>query len=464
MLNISLADHIIHGTVTTVEQALLTGANVNEIDEYGFTPLIETAIVDNIDMAKLLLKHGAEVNGEDLTGRTALQWAVDNNNLEFCALLLQHHANPNHYTNAGQSALTYPLLRNQVTLKRLLYQHGANLDFAHDFINSKLLGHRFELLGYTDIIDAKGKFIPLDYEGFFLEFTVNTILHSLMYYRRSFINKQARAFALELEQMVDAFKIAAELIKYQHYLVNIAKHAKKIDALLTQDLLLLPVANEGHAISFIKYGHFFAKCDRGANSKREGSIVIYRVHNHARFNSRFLKQFMYEVHTRDYMQQGINEELGLETIMTLPLPAQIIGNCSWANIEAAIPTLLFLLLLQQAKAATDLVQLQDKALSFYKQWLRWDQDRALDECIQSFYQANPARKATKAAILADILFQKCRYTEAIDLERARKILRILNEPQYRYILKSYLNIYTKNKHDKMGANLRQLLDHFGVTL
>lgn len=461
---VSLADQIIYGTANSVEQLVLAGADVNELDEYGYTPLIESAIVDNVEMANILLRHGANVNSEDLTGRTALDWAVDNNNLALCQLLLEHKADPNHYTNAGQSALTFPLLRNQVELKKLLFQYGADLDFAHDFINTKLLGHRFELIGYTDIVDAKGRFIPLDYEGFYLEFTVSTILSSLMYYRRSFVNKQARAYAIELEQMVNALKRAAVLIRYQHYLIDIAEHAAKIDSILNEDLLLLPIANEGHAISFIKYGNLLAKCDRGVNSKVEGSVVIYRVRNKARLTHQFIKRFLYEVHSRDYIQRGINQELDLETIMVLPLSSQIIGNCSWANIEAAIPTMLFLLLLQHAKSAEELTTIQTKALNFYQQWLRWDQDRALDECIQSFQQADPARKATKAATLANILFQKCRYTNEIDLERAGKILKVLNNREYHYILKSYLKIYGKNKHDKMGVNLRQLLDHFGVNV
>lgn len=462
MFTVSLADQIIHGTTAGVAELLQAGYDANAIDEYGFTPLIETVIVNNLDMAKLVIHYGAEINAADLTGRTALQWAVDNNNLALCQLLLEHGANPNLYNHAGQPSLTFPLLRHQIPLKRLLYDYQADLNFALDFINTKLIGHRFELIGYTDIIDATGKFIPLNYEGFFLEFTVSAILQSLALYRRNFANREAKAYALQLEKMIQTFRSAAELIKFQHYLINVEEHAQKLDALLQQDLLLLPIANEGHALSFIKYGNLLAKCDRGANSKVEGSVVIYRINNSQLFNTDFIKNFIYEVHPREYIQRGINQILDLETIMVLPIPGQIIGNCSWANIEAAVPTMLFLLLLEQAQTPEALPQLQQKALDFYQRWLRWDQDRALSDCIKQFYDGSPARKAAKAAILAAILFQKCRYTKEIDLQRAEKILKVLNHRQYRYILKSYWKVYGKNKKDVMGTNLRELLDHFGI--
>ena len=93
------------------------GEDVNQIDEYGFTPLIEAAIVDNIEISQLLLDQGADPNQQDVTGGTALQWAAENNNLRLCKLLLEHKANPNAYNFAGQPVLVMPTLRqtNRVT-------------------------------------------------------------------------------------------------------------------------------------------------------------------------------------------------------------------------------------------------------------------------------------------------------------------------------------------------------------
>ena len=134
----SFEDTIIFGTLAEVQKHLDQGAEIDAIDVYGFTPLIETAINGKSDIAALFLQKGASVDLTDATGRTALHWAADNNNVALCQLLLDNGANPNAYTYAGQPVLVMPYLRQQEKLKRLLYQHGANLDFAQDFVNTKL--------------------------------------------------------------------------------------------------------------------------------------------------------------------------------------------------------------------------------------------------------------------------------------------------------------------------------------
>src|SRR5206468_3297732 len=105
----------------------------------------ETAIIDNPKLTEILLNHGANANMQDVTGGTALQWAAENNNLALCKLLLEHGANPNAYNFSGQPVLVMPMLRRQTELRQLLLSGGANLAFAQDYINTKLLGHLFEL-------------------------------------------------------------------------------------------------------------------------------------------------------------------------------------------------------------------------------------------------------------------------------------------------------------------------------
>ncbi len=82
-----------------------------------------------------------------MTGQTALHWAVNNDNVEISRLLLQFGADPNAYSDNGQPVLFYPLLRHHQELIKLLSDKGANREFAQDYIQAKLLGHRFELKG-----------------------------------------------------------------------------------------------------------------------------------------------------------------------------------------------------------------------------------------------------------------------------------------------------------------------------
>jgi hypothetical protein len=461
----SLGKTIIYGDTQAVLLLLNRGADVNEIDEYGFRPLVQAAIMEKNEVAQLLLDYGADVDQEDGTGRTALHWAVENNNLPLCKLLLAHKANPNSCNIANQPMLIYPILREQKNLKHLLYQYDAHLPAALDYMNTKLLGHRYELIGQVDIVDDKGRFVEIDFEGFFLEFTIDIILSSLKRFANHYAARHLQIFNRYVEELIRAFDTASKLIRYQHYTTDLFAHERAIESLMQQDPLIIPVANRGHAMTFIKCHDILAKCDRGMNSAKEGSVNLYRIHEKTFFNPELFKQMIYVKQTRAFMDQGFKKLLKTEPILRLPLSSQITGNCSWANVEAAVPTILFLLMAREAKENTDEIRgCIDKAWSFYQEWTIWDQDRELDTCIQSFYGASPARKASKAAVLGAILFQRSHIIDQKSLERAEKILRILTIPDYRYVLDSYVEIYWEKKRTQVGKNLVDLLDLCGVGL
>ncbi len=458
----SLADEIIFGTKAGVEDLIRAGADVNEIDVYGYTPLIESAIMNSAPIAEVLLRAGAKVDEADLTGRTALHWSVDNSNLTLSELLLKNKANPNSYSKGSQPILVKPLLRDQPEMKKLLYQYGADLRFAQDFISAKLLGHRYELTGQVDIVNTKGEFIELDFEGFYLEFTLGIIQNSLRRYKNNFGARHLRHYFRYIEEIIAALNVASRLIKYQQYTYKVSDHEQEINTLIDHPILIIPVAHRGHAITFIKFGNLFAKCDRGENSKREGSVVIYNIRNPRAFTQNLVKELIYKRQTPEFILNGYKRVLDLEPLMQLPVPPQITGNCSWANVEAIIPTILFLLLMTyrdpNAHRSTD--SYVEEALNFYQQWIDWDRDRSLDDCVKSFYTSSRARKASKAAILAAILFQKFHYENPKDIERAEKIMPILSQRDYRYVLNSYVEIFTKKFKTTSGFNLLKFIEDY----
>ena len=198
----SISNAIIYGNLQDVQTAIDHGEKINLIDDYGYTPLIQTAIVNNTDMTRLLLEHGANVNEPDLTGRTALHWAVDNQNIAMCQLLLEHKANPNAYNVASQPVLVPALLRNQEGIKNLLYEHGADLHFAKDYINMKLTGHLYELQGHVDIFSPEGKFLELEFDGFQGEFTLESIRNSLQRFKNNFTAREFRPYFKKMVAMI----------------------------------------------------------------------------------------------------------------------------------------------------------------------------------------------------------------------------------------------------------------------
>lgn len=455
----TIADDIISGRMPDFDHYLRQGESLDDIDDYGFTPLIECAITRQIAIAEQLLVRGANVNKPDVTRRTPLHWAVDNNELELARLFLNHGADPNAYTKTGLSVLVYPVLRGQDNLKHLLYQYGAKLDFALDFINGKLLGHRYELKGYTDIVNGEGEFVELDYEGFILEFTVAVVKDSLRRFISSYSTRHLREHFLFLHTVMDAFSVASELIKLQHHVHLTDKDKEYIARLLKSEMLVLPAASRGHAMGFVRYKQWWAKIDRGENSLSEGSVNIYRITRPEVINVKFLQQFLYKKQSRRYFHQVINQQLGLMPVLQLPVKSQITGNCSWANIQAIIPVAYAM---QQLSLSSINDFSPNTAMELYDTWVEWDKDRALDECVHRFYLANPIRKASFAAMLGAILFQACDYNNSHHVERAEKILTVLTLPEYYYILQSYLEAYCMKRLTRKGNNLLKLLDDCGV--
>lgn len=455
----SIASDIIARRMPEFEAYLREGESLDDIDEYGFTPLIECCITRQTEIAEKLIAYKVDINKSDVTGRTPLHWAVDNGDEKMVRLLLVHGADANAYTRNGLSILVYPLLRGQDSLKHLLYQYGAKLDFALDFIHAKLLGHRFELQGDVDIVNAQGEFIELDYEGFILEFTVAVVRDSLRRFISSYATRHLRKYFPLMYVIMDAFTDAAELLQYQHQPRLNEDHLARINTLLKNPMLILPAASRGHALCFVRFHQWWAKIDRGANSLKEGSANIYKITRPENLSLQFIQEFLYKKQNTNYFHHNINQQLGLIPITQLPIPSQISGNCSWANVQAVIPVAYAMQELDDEDSFNPDLTV---AMHLNEEWLDWDQDRALDECIQRFYVASPERKASIAAMLGGVLFQSCDYRLKLHVERAEKILSIVALPDYYYVLKSYLDEYCIKRLTPRGNNLLKILDDCGV--
>jgi hypothetical protein len=457
----SLADSIIEEQDSQVIGYLRAGANVNQLDEYGFTPLIEAAIADNLKIAKYLLDYGANPNLPDMTGGTALHWAAENNNISLCQLLLDKGANPNAYTFAGQPVLVMPLLRQQMMLKNLLLRRGAYLEFAQDYINAKLLGHMFELIGTADIVDPNNNYVEVDFEGFYLEFTLSIIAESLSQFQGHFAARELRRYSRFISVIVDVINRAAQLIKYQQYRVDIEKYDSIINELIQQEPLIIPVGYEGHAITFVKYGNILVKCDRREESRLYDNVVFYQIMRQHVYSIDLVKNIIYEKQSADVINNELPNLLDLQPITELKIPAQISGNCSFANVEACIPVVLLLLFSQIDGFQKDIPRYKSIVLNFFQQWREWNKTRALNFCIQSFKDADSIRRACKAEILVAILFQSCKEGSENDKQRIETILDLLSQSKYHYVLQNYIKTYYYEDRSEEGQKFYQLLKDYG---
>lgn len=432
--------------------------NINEMDRFGFCPLIEAVICKKPKVLSYLLENGAKVDNLDILGRTALQWAVERSEFEASKILLQHNANPNHYSLDGQPILVYPILRGQLELVDLLKSYRGNHIFAQDFISAKLLGHRFELTGEIDIFSPDKKFIPLSFEGFYLEFTASLIGRSLNDFINSIPGQKFVDLQDKLDKILDALKNAAILESFtQHKDKTLFKD--HIDFILEEELLLIPSAYTGHAITFIKYKNYLAKCDRGVNNFTD-TVIIYEVGNKYLLNDKLFYKLLYEPKTNSFISYELKEYLSLVPIKSLPTRSQIAGNCSFANVETSVPAMLYMLF--EPKDAKDMLEAQKVAYIFYKNWLEWDKDTALVEAINDFNQASHERQLSKAMMLGSILIQRCRHQFKKHVDRAKRILDILLLPNFQFILRNYITIYFKQSSGIVGDNFMNLLEKLGI--
>lgn len=460
----SLADAILQEDISTVQRYVQRGGEVNFIDEYGFTPLIEAAIVNNTTLVKMLLEHGATPLLQDVTGGTALQWAAENNNLQLGKLLLSYRANPNSYNFAGQPVLTMPILRQHADFRKILLDAGADLLFAQDYINTKLLGHMYELVGTTNIVDPKNQFVEVNFEGFYLEVTLGLIADSLSHFQNHFAARQLRRYASISQYIVDALHRALGLIRYQQYRVDITKYQDEISTLIQQDLVIIPVGYEGHAITFIRCGDIWVKCDRREDSRLFDNIMFYRVTRPEKLTERFIKNLIYKKQSGWFINEELDHELGLEPITELKVEAQVSGNCSWANVEATIPAIFFLFLLRFSDNSQSVAYYKTLALNYFHRWREWNKDRALNFCIQSYQDGDALRKACKAEVLAAILFQHSEAKNSADTGRIDAILSLLIGSPYEYILKNYVRIYYFESGTQEGRRFTELVKSYGLKI
>lgn len=459
----SLAETIIYDTDENAAKAVMApGADINEHDRFGLRPLIQAVVCRKVKTLHALLAAGADIEQGDFIDRTALQWAADRGEVELCYFLLESGANPNHYSADGQPILVYPILREQLDLVELFIRFKANYQFAQDYISAKLLGHRFELTGEADIVSTDGKFIPLSFEGFVLEFSTGLIRRSLHNFLNSIPGQKFKHFEPKLQTVLQALKNAGHLTEF-------ARHKDKtpfepaIDAMLDNELLLMPAAYQGHAITFIKYGGLWAKCDRGVKTIAN-TVVVSSIGNPYTANKALFKKILYEHKTQEFVTQDIHDQLALKTLTTLPTRHQLSGNCSWANVETSVPTMLFMLSYnpQIHNSMRSIATLQKEIYQFYNAWVEWDQDSALEEAIEDFAAADHVRQLSKAIILGGILVQRCDARYQSHLARAKKILSILTQPNFTFILDNYCKVFLKPRAGKTGQRIKKLFKACGL--
>jgi ankyrin repeat protein len=114
------------GNLFVVRTLLLLGADIEELDRKGQTPLVHAVRREHEAIAKLLLEKGANLDVQDAEGRTPLLLAIDREHEAILKLLLEKGANLEAQDAEGRTPLVLAIQRSLLATVTLLLQKGAD--------------------------------------------------------------------------------------------------------------------------------------------------------------------------------------------------------------------------------------------------------------------------------------------------------------------------------------------------
>ena len=129
----TLADRIQAGDQRAARAMIAAGANVNQAQADGTTPLHWAVYRVDRELALTLLKKGARINARNRYGSTPLTEAVRVANPELVGILLEAGADANAGNEDGQTPLMLAARTGNVAVAELLVRHGADVNTREHF-------------------------------------------------------------------------------------------------------------------------------------------------------------------------------------------------------------------------------------------------------------------------------------------------------------------------------------------
>src|SRR5437764_8775879 len=129
----TLADRIQAGDRRAALAMIAEGADVNQAQPDGTTPLHWAAYRVDREILQALLKRGAKPNAVNRYGSSPLAEAVSVANAELAGMLLEVGADANVANEDGQTPLMLAARTGDVAVAKLLVQHGADVNRREHF-------------------------------------------------------------------------------------------------------------------------------------------------------------------------------------------------------------------------------------------------------------------------------------------------------------------------------------------
>jgi len=183
--------------VLDLKSYLFQGANINDKDASGKTPLMWLAEQGNVDMMELFLLNGSNIKALTNKKESALHFATE----DAIPLLLQYKIPINQVSTEGKTALYNAVLQRSVPMTELLLQHGAEFQpFDDKHINE--VQYAIDLR----VLEKNKKILPL----VLAYVSTEDLLHAVSYAQERAVSKvsplQKQDYTFLANTMVDMYE------------------------------------------------------------------------------------------------------------------------------------------------------------------------------------------------------------------------------------------------------------------
>jgi len=146
------------GDLTAVKKFVADGANVNDADGLGRTPVIEAAWGGHAEVVKYLVEKGADSNAADNNGYTALMRAAEGGHLQVLSCLIHKGAQVNVRGKVrGATPLMLAAEQGHIKVLELLLSSGAKVNTVDQFEESACArAYHMNQMKAAQYIESKG--------------------------------------------------------------------------------------------------------------------------------------------------------------------------------------------------------------------------------------------------------------------------------------------------------------------
>jgi ankyrin repeat protein len=123
----SLSEEAECGAPDSLQEWLRLGSDPNEIDAYGYTPLVNACLRGCIRSVRILVENGANVNMKAMHGYYPLHAAAQNGHTEIVELLIENSAQTELKNDDGDTPLMLAVRSNHQGVVEVLCKAGCNL-------------------------------------------------------------------------------------------------------------------------------------------------------------------------------------------------------------------------------------------------------------------------------------------------------------------------------------------------